>query len=102
MTHFPEKMQYNIKTKQVDENQNKYHGVIAWLNNLEMTLLAAGCSFIFYIKYCKTIESFNQAVFLSCLVPLILVALVFTITMYGYKSIWIIKINMRNSGSNSY
>ena len=85
ITHFPDQMQYNIKAKRVDENQKRFHGVIAWLNNFEMTILAAGCAFIFYIKYCKTIEDFSLGVLLSFLVPLILIALVFAITMFGYK-----------------
>lgn len=85
MVYAPEKMQFSLRGKNVPENQTKYFNVIAVLVNFETTILSIACALIFVFKYLDTYTLNEISSYLIFAIPIVLVLIVFSISLYGFK-----------------
>ena len=98
-----EKMQFEIGTKVVKENQIILFNVIAWLVNHEMVLLSIATSCIFYFKYTLCISNWDFFHVVVLFIPIILSTLVYCITdsVYNYDKL-IDKFNKKWDDYNNF
>ncbi len=110
MVYAPDKMQFQVNSAIVPEEQSKVYLIIAFLNNFETSILATACSIIFYIKYIPKIDTIKFADCLLILVPVLLTGIIIGITTYGfnykkhlekYKTMWRALLNNQNNKENS-
>lgn len=82
-------MQFELGTEFVNEGKCRHYKIIAWLVNHEMVLLGLATSCIFYLKYIFLIDKWNFWNYISGIVPLILMLVVYIIadSTFAYKKI---------------
>lgn len=82
-------MQFELSTNVVSEGKCKHYKLIAWLINHEMVLLGVATSCTFYFKYVFTVEEWLVWNYISLIVPLVLIIIVYIIadSTYSYKEL---------------
>lgn len=73
-------MQFEIATHCVRESKCKHYDLIAWLVNHEMFLLGVASSCTFYLKYISSIEKLCFFDYISMIVPILLILIVYVIS----------------------